>query len=323
MSEATPKTTPANPIFGPVPSRRLGMSLGVDVIPMKVCAYDCIYCEVGRTTKKTIVRAEYVPTLLIENALEQYFADHPAAHLDYVTFAGSGEPTLHAHLGALIRKVKALTTTPVAVLTGGALLADPQVRRELSAADLVIPSLDAATQDVFAKVNRPVASLQVAKVIEGIESFCREFQGETWLEILIVKGINDHPAHVAELVAAVNKIQPTKIQLTTVVRPPGAGHAEPIDAATLNEIAALFSGDVEVVAAMARRDNPAYQEAKGEQIISMLKIRPMTLDDLASSTGMHRNEVLKYLDQLRLDHAVHEAEFDQQTYFTVDRLQKK
>lgn len=310
---------PQNVVFGPVPSRRLGMSLGIDVIPMKICSYDCIYCEVGKTTQRTLDRKPYVSADAVAEAMQRYFAENPTVQLDYVTFSGSGEPTLNSDIGWFIRKAKALTSTPVAVLTNGSLLYDPQVRRDLRQADLVVPSLDAVWQDVFVKVNKPAPGLEVERVISGIEQFSSEFSGEVWLEILLVDKVNTHLDHVRALGEAARRIAPTKTQLTTVVRPPGAGRAAPVSADRLRELASYFSGNVEVVAEVQRRQNPAYQQKKGDEIIAMLKIRPMTVRDITTSTGMHGNEVLKYLDQLRRDHVVQQSEFEGREYFTITR----
>lgn len=306
-------------IFGPVPSRRLGMSLGIDMIPMKVCSYDCIYCELGRTTERTLERKSYVDPSTVIGAMERYFADHRQTHFDYLTFSGSGEPTLNSDIGRYIHKAKELTRTPVAVLTNGSLLHDPQVRRDLSEADLVVPSLDAVWQRPFDKVNRPPAGLTVETVVAGIEQFSREFAGEIWLEILLVDGVNSQEDHVRALAKATRRIAPTKTQLTTVVRPPGTGRAPPVSTDRLHELASHFEGNIEVVADVQRRSNPAYQQEKGERIVAMLRIRPMTLQDISSSTGMHSNEVLKYLDQLRREHAVQQSEFEGKEYFTIGR----
>ncbi|MHA1568752.1 MAG: radical SAM protein [Alphaproteobacteria bacterium] len=321
MSKKTENEAGQHVIFGPVPSRRLGMSLGVDVIPMKVCSYDCVYCELGKTTQHTMERKTYTSPETVIRAMEAYFAENRGARLDYVTFSGSGEPTLNAEIGRFIRRAKQLTDTPVAVLTNGSLFYDPEVRRDLMLADLVVPSLDAVKQDVFVKVNQPAPGLMVSDIVSGIQQFCRDFSGETWLEILFVEGINDRPDHVRQLAEATRWIAPTKIQLTTVVRPPGFGHAPPVGVEKLHEMASLFTGNVEVVAELERRESGAYQEEKGDEIIAMLKIRPMTVEDLSSSTGMHRNEVIKYLDQLRREHSVQETAFSGKTYFTVGREQ--
>lgn len=291
-------------IFGPVPSRRLGMSLGVDIVPFKVCSYDCIYCEVGKTTHRTVERLEYIDEDTVVRALEKYFAEKHRGRLDYVTFSGSGEPTLNIKIGALIRHVKQLTDTPVAVLTNGSLLYDPQVQEDLLCADLIIPSLDAAEQTTFLKVNQPASSLEVSDIIWGIHQFRRKYTGQIWLEILLVKGVNDSPKHIRKLSEAALWINPTKIQLTTVVRPPGQGTASALSNEELQKLAGRFEGKVEVIGNFDRRDNPAYGEDKLERIEAMLKIRPMTVDDIAATTGMHRNEIIKYLDQLRADHVV-------------------
>jgi len=312
-------TTPMDCIFGPVPSRRLGMSLGVDIVPMKVCSYDCIYCEVGKTTLKTLERREYVSERSVARALERYFGQGEQEALDYVTFSGSGEPTLNSAIGSLIRKVKELTDTPVAVLTNGSLLYMEDVREDLAAADLVIPSLDAVTPDAFSKVNRPADGMDLETIIEGIRKFAQEFRGEIWLEILLVRGINDSMEHAAVLADAARTIRTDKIQLTTVARPSGTSRVEPVDGDKLVEIAKLFTGNVEIVADFNRHENPAYNEERGEQIVKMLRIRPMSVQDLSASLGIHPNEVVKYLDQLSRDHKVREERFDGRSYFTLDR----
>ena len=310
---------PSGAVFGPVPSRRLGMSLGVDLVPMKVCSYDCVYCELGKTTLKTIERKEYVSEEQVTRALVEYFAGGRTDGLDYVTFAGSGEPTLNTKLGGVIRKVKDLTETPIAVLTNGSLLVDPEVRDELMQADLVIPSLDAAAQNVFKKVNRPAPGMEAEDVIRGIRQFIREFRGDVWLEILFVRGVNDGRNHIEVLAEAARSIAPAKVQLTTVIRPPGIGHAPPVSSEGLHRIASMFEGDVEVVADFDRKDNRAYSEERSDAIAAMLRIRPVTLEDLSASVGLHRSEVLKYLDQLRKEHSVLEVEFLGKTYFFIER----
>ncbi|MDP8256971.1 MAG: radical SAM protein [Candidatus Alcyoniella australis] len=307
-------------IFGPVPSRRLGMSLGVDVVPWKVCSYDCVYCEVGRTTEHTRQRAEYAPLATIEAELRKYFSDPAAGKgLDYVTFSGSGEPTLNSGIGRLIRLVKQLCDVPVAVLTNGSLLDEQSVRDELFAADLVVPSLDAVSQEVFQRVNRPAPGIDAQRVVQGIELFTHSFAGEVWLEILFVKGINDSSDEVERLAQAAAAIAPFKIQLTTVVRPPGFGSAAAVDSDWLRSISARFAGNVEVVADFSRAAHPAYSEDRAEQIIKMLRIRPVTIDDLCASLGLHPNEVRKYLDELQRTHGVESNEFEGRLYYTIDK----
>jgi wyosine [tRNA(Phe)-imidazoG37] synthetase (radical SAM superfamily) len=317
MTRDNDNAEPHGPIiFGPVPSRRLGVSLGVDIIPRKVCSYDCVYCEVGPTTLRTLQRREYIPAEEIETALDEYFRlPHP--ELDYVTLAGSGEPTLNTCLGRVIRKIRTLTTTPVAVLTNGSLLFEAQVRADLGEADLVVPSLDAATDSVFYKINRPSGHLPVKPVIEGIATFCREFPGKTQLEILLVRGVNDTLAEIDALVAAVEYIRPAGVQLSTVVRPPGRGKAAPVDEATLRAMAGRLTVPVSVVGSYQPRTQSHEVTANVERLRRMLEIRPVALEDLSSCLGLHRTEVREYLEQLAADGELQEEEFAGQVFYSL------
>ena len=205
-------------LFGPVPSRRLGISLGIDLVPMKTCTLDCIYCECGQTTDLTIARGEYVPLESVKAECRHYLDHHPVP--DYVTFSGSGEPTLNCHVGEVIRFIQSREQqVPVAVLTNGTLLGDPRVRDELKEAAVVIPSLDAATGRVFRKINRPHPRLDVNTFIDGLVRFRRDFSGQVWLEVFIVPGLNDTLAELTALKQAIAKIAPDRVQLNTLDRP--------------------------------------------------------------------------------------------------------
>lgn len=304
-------------IFGPVASRRLGVSLGVDIVPSNVCSFDCVYCELGRTTKKTAERREYIPSTEVDEALDEFFLEG-SPYLDYVTFSGSGEPTLHSDISHFIRKVKSLTDTPVAVITNGSLLPDPQVRADLAGADLIIPSLDAATQYVFSRINRPVHGIKVEDVIEGIRLLVEEHPSEVWLEILMVQGLNDTASEIEALADAAKRIAPARIQIGTVVRPPAQGDAYPVDEADLERIAASFQGRVEIIPAFRSIGERDHSTRQAERIVAMLKIRPETLDELCCSLGMHRREILKYIDALREEHAIKEVTFEGKRYYKID-----
>ncbi|HIE52747.1 MAG TPA: radical SAM protein [Armatimonadetes bacterium] len=301
-------------LFGPVPSRRLGRSLGVDVVPYKTCPFDCIYCQLGPTTRKTIVRREYVPTAEVCAQLRARLAGKPA--WDYVTFSGSGEPTLHAHLGRMIATAKELTSTPVAVLTNGALFSQPDLREEVAAADLIIPSLDAATPATFARVNRPHPALRLETILGGLRRLREEFAGEVWLEIMLVRGLNDPPAEIEALVAAVSYLQPHKVQLNTVVRPPAENFAQPLTRTELEQVAAAFTPPAEVIA-----DLPLEVEtlpagtAVEEGILSLLSRRPCTLEDVATSLHLHPAEALKYLNDLLKGGAIREVRHGEKRFF--------
>ncbi len=236
-----------NFVFGPVPSRRLGISLGVDVIPPKTCTLDCIYCEAGRTRRLTKRRRAYVPAAEVVRQVGA--ALRKGGRVDWITFSGCGEPTLHSGLGGMIRAVKRMTRIPVAVLTSGTLLSDPRVRRALRDADLVVPSLDAGSARVFRQINRPHPSLRLSRVAEGIARFRRRFPGRLWLEVVLLKGVNDSPRELARIAALAARIRPERVQLNTAVRPPARVNAKPLDAGGLRAarlVLAKALGDIPV-----------------------------------------------------------------------------
>ncbi|MFI5331577.1 MAG: radical SAM protein [Desulfobaccales bacterium] len=281
-------------LFGPVPSRRLGRSLGVDLVPRKTCPYDCIYCEVGPTTRQTITRLDYQADEIMAE-LAAYLHQGPPP-LDYITLAGSGEPTLNLGLGRIIRRLKALTGTPVAVLTNGALLYLPEVRDELQAADLVLPSLDAAREESFRAINRPLPDYPLSRLIAGLEAFRREYAGQIWLEILLLQGLNDSEADLEALRRTLKLLAPDKVQLNTAVRPGVEDYAR---ALTQEEMAAIAryledGSEVEVIASFGGADKAAAT-CDDAVLVEMLARRPMTAADLAKVCGLPLAEVRQRL----------------------------
>jgi wyosine [tRNA(Phe)-imidazoG37] synthetase (radical SAM superfamily) len=194
-------------IFGPVPSRRLGRSLGVDLVPFKTCSYDCIYCQLGRTTNKTIKRKEWVPIDIVIDQLKAKLSSKP----DYITLSGSGEPTLFSRLEDLVSKIKDITDIPVAVLTNGSLLWLPEVRNALKSADLVVPSLDAGSSQIFQYVNRPHSDITFSKMLDGLVTFRDEYSGKYWLEVFLIAGVTTPDAEINRLANCVNSICPDKV----------------------------------------------------------------------------------------------------------------
>src|SRR4030043_1698001 len=174
-------------LYGPVPSRRLGRSLGIDLIPHKICTYDCIYCQIGKTTKKTLLRKEYVPEKEVLEEVKTFLLKGSSS-IDYLSLSGSGEPTLHSKIRSIIKTIKEITTIPVAVLTNGFLLSRQKVRQDLLKADVVLPSLDAVSQDVFERINRPQQDSSIKRIIEGMVEFRKIYKGQIWIEILFCKG---------------------------------------------------------------------------------------------------------------------------------------
>jgi wyosine [tRNA(Phe)-imidazoG37] synthetase (radical SAM superfamily) len=281
-------------VFGPVPSRRLGRSLGIDVVPFKTCSYDCIYCQLGRTTCKTVERQDWLNWEPLIEQVKQTLDARP----DYITFSGSGEPTLHACLGELISRVKSVTTVPVAVLTNGSLLWREDVRRHLQQADLVIPSLDAGDARFFRHINRPHEAIPFEQMVEGLIAFRQEFRGQYWLEVFLLAGYTSVTMEVERIAAWVKRIHPDRVQLNTVARPPVEPSAEPVPHEQLVRLAELFEPRAEVIEDYRQplREEQVYPDA--DRILGTLRRRPSTIQEVLMAHGLHRNETIKCLGEL-------------------------
>jgi wyosine [tRNA(Phe)-imidazoG37] synthetase (radical SAM superfamily) len=285
-------------VFGPVPSRRLGISLGLDVVPFKTCSLDCLYCECGRTTERTCRRRRFFPPQELIDELGAILPTLP--RLDHMTFSGSGEPTLNSDLGEFIAAAKKTGAAPVAVLTNGTLLFRRQVRRDLLGADVVLPSLDTATVSGFRRINQPGAGLDIGRIIAGLESFRREYAGKIWLEVFVLKGVNDGDADIEALREALERIRPDKVQLNTLDRPPAYAGVESAGFALLEEIRRRWRGlPVEIIKRARRREEIAAFSANLENsLVNTIRRRPLTLDDLAALTAKGEDELRRYLDIL-------------------------
>ena len=284
-----------NFLFGPVNSRRLGRSLGIDLFREKICNLNCVYCEVGPTTVPVNRRGRYSPTREILAEITEFCADpHRLAAVDVLTVTAKGEPTLHLDLGVILRHIKSLTDKPVAVLTNGTTLADDEVREALQLADIVVPSLDAVRAESFSKVDRPARGLTVEAIINGLRDFSRAYRGRLWLEILLVRDINDADADIDALLPVLTTLRLDRIQLNTVVRPPADPGARPVAEARLAEIArrlqAALAVPVDLPSPVAgfgdERDAAPLPTADAEPaalrqaIIQMVRRRPCTAADI-------------------------------------------
>ncbi len=281
-------------IYGPVPSRRLGRSLGVDLVPYKVCTYDCIYCQLGRTTNKTIERNEWVPTNDVLMQLKGALHAKP----DYITLSGSGEPTLHVEIGRLIRAIKNMTDIPVAVITNGSLLWQRDVQDALLDADLVVPSLDANSEDIFRYVNRPHATIHFDQMVNGLKEFRRRFQGRYWLEVFLLNGVTTVEKRIKSLSEYITQIDPDKVQVNTVVRPPAEEYADAVPHERLEQIARELNPESEVIVAYSHGEESGLFQSDHEAILNLLTRRPCSLQDIASGLGIHPNEAAKHVDRL-------------------------
>ena len=284
-------------IFGPVPSRRLGLSLGIDIVPFKTCTLDCVYCQLGPTRKKSIERKDYVPVEKVLAQLRQKLAEGVKA--DFITISGSGEPTLNIRLGEIIKGIKKLTDIPVAVLTNGTLFTDKSVRADCALADVVLPSLDAGDAETFRRINRPHRIFCIVKVISGLVAFRDEFAGRIWLEVFLLEGVNTDNEQIAKIKDAVERIGPDKVHLNTAVRPTAVADVKRVEAEKLRAIAEEFGPNCEVVADLLPRHHDKAVETKAEDVLSILKRRPCSLNDICAALGISSNDALKHISHLQ------------------------
>jgi wyosine [tRNA(Phe)-imidazoG37] synthetase (radical SAM superfamily) len=281
-------------IFGPVPSRRLGISLGVDLVTHKICSLDCVYCECGKTTCLTVERRPYVAFEAVKAELDHYWKHNEDP--DYITFSGSGEPTLNLELGRVIAYIKdQKPRVKVAVLTNSTLLKDPGVRQELALADLVVPSLDAVSTTAFTRLNRPVKGVSVQDILQGIQAFALEFTGKIWLEVFILPGVNDTPEELTALRAAILSIDPEMVQLNTLDRPGTVSHIRPATPEELARVKAFLDMDIiQIIAKVPDKKNTGQQRDMVSAVLETIHRRPCTREDLVAilNADPHQMDIL-------------------------------
>jgi len=270
-------------VYGPVPSRRLGQSLGIDTIPLKTCNWNCVYCQLGRTVPLTNQRKEYVPQDQVLAEVKQALEDHTPGSIDWVTFVGSGEPTLHSGIGWLIREVKDLTDLPVAVITNGSLLYLPEVREDLLPADAVMPSLDAGTAELYRALNRPHPDIPFERFQQGMIDFRKAYQGNLWVEVMLVRGLNDTERALRDIAEALRPIQPDEVHLAQPTRPPVETWVKPPTEEGLMRAQAIL-GDVAQVLHPAKGDfDLGSYHSLTEAVIGVITRHPMREDQLLST----------------------------------------
>jgi len=325
-------------VFGPVPSRRLSRSLGIDPVPFKTCTFDCIYCQLGRTTQKTVERKEYVPCEVVVKELRDYLSNAPP--FDFVTFSGSGEPTLNKVLGKMISAVREFTEAQIAVLTNGSLLFDERVAEDLSGADVVLPSLDAAFEEIFRRVNRPHESISLQKLVEGLKKFRKRFKGEIWVEVMLLSGVNDGEEHLLALARLLREVNAEKVQLNTPVRPSPVGCAalseseleralklfleEGVPAAeiipnvpSIPSASASSTTDAFTAKEQVRGVRGVEWERKKSEVQALLSRRPCTVEEISTSLGLNVSEVVKYLRILESEGKLRMRKHGERTFFAV------
>ncbi len=269
-------------VFGPVPSRRLGQSLGIDPVVPKTCNWNCVYCQLGRSTPLVAERREYVPAEAIVAEVAERL-QHYRGRIDWVTFVGSGETTLHSRLGWMIRRVKALSDMPVAVITNGSLLYLPAVREELAAADAVLPTLDAGTADLYRKINRPWPEPDFATYIQGLVDFRQGYRGHYWLEVMLVRGMNDTEEALRALAAQIERIRPDKVHLTLPERPPAEPWVQPPDEEGLMRALAILGKVAEVVHPASGAFDLSGYDDPAQAVLAVLARHPMRESELTAA----------------------------------------
>ena len=283
-------------LFGPVPSRRLGYSLGLDLVPAKTCSLDCIFCQVGRTTTGlTLDRREYVPVGEVVSEFDSWLKGGGTA--DHVTLAGSGEPTLHSSFGLILDAVHERCNIETVILSNGSLFYLPAVRRDAVKSDIVKVSLSAWDQASFERINRPQDSLRFETVLEGLVTFGREYKGELWVEVFVVRGINDTVVAMQNIAQRVEQIGPAHVHLNTVVRPPADGAAGAVSRKLLDDFARLFHPCAEVITPFVSDGHVDLGDDE-KAVEALLARHPSSLEDIAVVFGNDVSRTRILLDRM-------------------------
>jgi wyosine [tRNA(Phe)-imidazoG37] synthetase (radical SAM superfamily) len=282
-------------LFGPVPSRRLGLSLGVDIVPLKTCTQNCLYCQLGKDAAQTLERRAYVP---IEEVLtEIHHRIQAGLKADYITISGSGEPTLHLELGRLIDAIHHITSIPVAVITNGSLLWRQDVRDDCAKADVILPSLDAGDERTFQILNQPHPDIDFAKFVEGLCQFRRQYKGPVWLEVFLCEDVNTDNQSLENIGKLIDQIKPDKIQLNTAVRPTAHSHIHAVDPERMKILAKELGHNAEVIADFSAKKT-GQSGCDALSVLEMLRRRPCSVEDLCSGLGAKREILQKIVTHL-------------------------
>ncbi len=289
-------------LFGPVPSRRLGLSLGVDIVPLKTCTQNCMYCQLGVHCRQTLNRKPYVNIDLVVSELKN--ALNEGLKADYITLSGSGEPTLNSQLAALIDQIKQFTDIPVAILTNGTLFSDPAVRADCAKADVVLPSLDAGDDETFQKINAPHEDIDFPAFVDGLCRFRTEFTGQIWLEVFFIEGLNTQDSQIRKIKQIIQQTKPDKVHLNTSVRPPVDPAAQTVSQDRLTEIATELGPIAEVIANFAKTASTDRSTVSRTDVLELLKRRPCCLEDICSGLSAASREISSLLAELEKDNKI-------------------
>lgn len=299
-------------IFGPVPSRRLGRSLGVDLLPMKTCSFDCVFCQLGRTTNSTLQRREYVPTESVIRELSHWLDSGESA--DFVTLSGSGEPTLHSRFADIFRLVHSKSDISTALLTNGSFLSRESVRRDVQLADMIKVSLSAWDQKSFEKINRPHSGLAFSELVWGLQKLSQEYHGDLMIEVFLIQDFNDSPEYVSRIAEYINDLYAQRVQLNTLIRPPAEKGLKAVPENKLRELSEKFKLPVEIVTEY--KPNPEKEISSSvNSILSLLQRRPCTAQELVDVSGKPLSEVENSIKELLQRNAIQRIAHGQTEYY--------
>ncbi len=299
-------------VFGPVPSRRLGLSLGVDLIPLKTCTYNCLYCQVGRTTHQSLKIESFFP---VTGILEELGKKLEICSPDAITFSGSGEPTLSSDIDRVISFVKERTDTKTVVLTNGSLLWKEDVRHRITGADIIMPTLTTAFEETFRLIHQPHPDLDLNTILEGLKSLRRTYKGNLFLEVVFLAGFNDSEKELEGLRSMIDQISPDKIQLNTVIRPPSDPRAISLDTKRLEDIKNLFGEKAEIIAQTPLRNRRWEHETIYATILEMAKRRPVRARDVANVCDIPLEEADSLIKGLVVKGALRQQEHEGEVYY--------
>lgn len=307
-------------LFGPVPSRRLGMSLGVDIVPLKTCTLNCVYCECGATSHHTLERAEYIPAKIIIDELDNFLATAVPIDIDVITFAGGGEPTLNSAIDQIIKHLRTkYSEHKIALLTNGTLFHLKEVRQTIMPLDYVLPSIDAVSQPIFDKINNPVTGFDYSSYIEGLKIFSKEYKGTLWVEVFIVPGINDTESELKKIKKVLEEINPSRVQLNTLDRPGTYHWVEPASNERLHQIANfLLPLPVEIITRKFQNLQLNSENPQNiENLFTTLKRRPLTIEDLAAALKKSINETQVLVKGLMFKKILSSEEVDGKVFYRI------
>lgn len=301
-------------VFGPVPSRRLGLSLGIDLIPHKTCTYDCLYCQVGKTTMKAI---ETEPLTPVQEVIEELGQRLEKITPDVITLSGSGEPTLHSQIDQVIDLIKGITDIKIALLTNGSLFWKEEVRNRVLGAHIIMPTLSTAFEETFRIIHRPHSKLSLSMIIEGLMSLRRDYPGSFFLEVVLLAGFNDSDNEIEGLKRVLDQISPDKIQLNTVVRPPADSRAIPLDRKRLEGIKSFLGVKAEIVAYAPFEEKEGEYDSPAKNVLEMIKRRPVRDIDIANVLNMRLEEVEGLIKGLLLKGLIRKHEHSGDVFYRV------